>query len=137
MRGFPGQCKVFRDTWYLINAVCGLGECIKIMFKCQTSSWTVLVLWCVQMYSLSLVVTSEIKYIVYRKVLLQWRWKTWYLTSFHFYLIIIRQQCFKRIQFHGKSTYISNNILINIKYFSSRFTVQNRNGSAPNKHAPS
>ena len=21
MRGFPGQCKVFRDTWYRINAV--------------------------------------------------------------------------------------------------------------------
>ena len=24
MRGVPGQCKVFRDTGYLINAVCGL-----------------------------------------------------------------------------------------------------------------
>ena len=35
-----------------------------------------------------------------------------------------------------KGTCILNNISINTRYFSSRFTVQNSNGSAPNKHPP-
>ena len=85
------------------------------------------------MARLSFVVTSEIKYTeqyCYNKEKKN--------TSCQFYLITKIQQLYKSIQLHGKGTCISNNISINIIYiFSSRFTVQNSNGRAPNKHPPS
>ena len=59
---------------------------------------------------LSLVVTSEIKYTeqyCYNKE----REKT----SCQFYLITKKQRC-KRIQLHGKSTCVSKNISIDIRY---------------------
>jgi len=103
MRGFPGQCKVFRDTGYLNNAV--YGERIKISFNSQTSSWTVLVLWCIQMDRLSLFVTNEIKYTEQYCGNKERKTRS-SMTSWQFYLITNWQQCFKRIQLHGKNTYI-------------------------------
>jgi len=71
---------------------------------------------------MSLVVTNEIKYT--EQYCGNKEKKTISLmTSCQFYLITNRQQCCKRIQLHGKNTYMSNNISINIRYFSSRLTL--------------
>jgi len=137
MRGFPGQCTVFRDTWYLINAVCGLNtenvsqllltvELVVYMFM------NCLVPLCVQMDWLSFVVTSEIKYTEQYCYNKERKKDIWLLIIFIWSQR--RPQICTRIHLHGQSTCIPNNISINIIYFSSKFTVQNSCGSAPNKH---
>jgi len=135
MRGIPGQCKVFQDTWYFINAVCGLksGNVKKYFF---TVKLVVHELFSPMLCSNGQPVISCNKWNkIYRTILLQ-LWKGTKIFDFLpslFYKKHTRQHRCKRIQLHGKNSCISNNI----RYFSSKFTVQNSNGSAPNKQSPS
>ena len=87
---------------------------------------------------LSLVVTNEIKYTEQYCGNKERKTRS-SMTSCQFYVITKRQQCCKRIQLHGKNTYLYQTIFQSTLDTSLREKLYKTvlNWSAPNKHFPS